>query len=86
MRMLWDEGDTTTAATGVGAGALTLRGEEALSPSLAAEIMAVPGPVDETSPFWATTATLVFELCQVTVRPTIGAPVESSRVAVACAV
>jgi hypothetical protein len=76
-------GDTEIDATGIGAGALTLRAEEAVLPSLEALIMALPGPTALTSPVAATVATLMLELSQVIARPVIGFPLESSSVAVA---
>jgi hypothetical protein len=85
-RRLAVAGDTDTDATGIGAGALTARAEEALFPSLEAAIIAVPAASAIRSPVVATVATLVLELCQVMVRPTIAVPVESLSVAVACAV
>jgi len=81
-----DAGDTDTDATGIGAGALTLRAEDALFPSLVAAIIAVPGASAVRSPVGATAATVGLELCQVMGRPTIKAPVESLSVAVASAV
>jgi hypothetical protein len=80
------EGDTETDATGTGAGATTLKGEDAVLPSLEADIMTVPGATAATSPLWATEATVEFEVCQVRARPRITFPVESMSVAVACAV
>jgi hypothetical protein len=79
-------GDTDTDATGMGGGALTLRADDALIPSLEAEIIVVPGASAVTSPVAATVATFELELCQVTVRPESGFPFASSSVAVACAV
>jgi hypothetical protein len=70
----------------MGGGALTLSAEEALFPSLDAEIIAVPDAIAVTSPVGATAAMPELELCQVMGRPTIGAPVESLSAAVACAV
>jgi hypothetical protein len=64
-------GDTDTDATGIGAGALTLRADEAVIPPLDAEIIAVPAPTAVTSPVEATVATLAFELCHVSGRPRI---------------
>jgi len=79
-------GDTDIEATGIGAGALTLRLEELLLPSLEALIIAVPGPVATTFPEGSTVATLRLELSQVTGRSGMGFPVESLSVAVASAV
>jgi hypothetical protein len=70
----------------MGAGALTLRAEELLLPSLEALIIAWPAPVALTVPAASTVAMLVFELSHVTVRPEIGDPLESASVAVATAV
>jgi hypothetical protein len=64
-------GDTDTEATGIGAGALTLRREELFLPSLEALIMALPGPVALIFPPVSTVATLMLELSQVTCRPVI---------------
>jgi hypothetical protein len=79
-------GDTDTDATGIGGAALTIRAEEALFPSLEAAIIAVPGTSAVMSPVGTTAATLELVLCHVMGRPTIGFPVESLSVAVACAV
>jgi len=79
-------GDTDTDATGIGAGALTLRAEEALFPSLVPAIITVPAASAITSPVGATAATVGLELCQVMGRPTIKVPLESLSVAVATAV
>jgi hypothetical protein len=79
-------GETDIDATGIGAGALTLRREELLLPELEALIIALPGPVALTVPPVSTVATLMSELSQVIVRPEIGFPVESCSVAVARAV
>src|SRR3982751_2288411 len=57
-------GETETDATGTGGGALMLRLEEALLPSLEAEIVAVPAATAVTTPVAATAAILGFELCQ----------------------
>jgi hypothetical protein len=78
-------GDTETDATGIVGGALTFSAEESVLPSLEAMIIAVPEPTAVTSPVAATVAMLVLELTQVTVRPTIVLPLESSMVAVATA-
>jgi hypothetical protein len=70
-------GETDTDATGIGAGALTLRDAEAVFPSLAALIAAVPGATAEISPLPDIVATLVLPLCQATARPVRGFPLES---------
>jgi hypothetical protein len=64
-------GDTETDATGIGAGALTLRRAELALPELEALIIALPGPVALTVPEVSTVATVRSELSQVTVRPEI---------------
>jgi hypothetical protein len=79
-------GDTEIDATGIGAGALTLRREELDLPSLEAVIMALPSPTAFTSPVAWTVATLMSELSQVTTRPEMGFPLESWSVTVATAV
>jgi hypothetical protein len=79
-------GDTETDATGIGAGAVTLRTVELLFPELEALIFALPVPVALTVPAVSTVATVMSELSQVTVLPEIGVPVESASVAVARAV
>jgi hypothetical protein len=68
-------GETVTDATGMGAGALTAKADEAVFPSLEAAIIAVPAASAVTSPVGATVATLVLALCQVMVRPMIAVPV-----------
>jgi hypothetical protein len=70
-------GETETVATGTGAGALTVRDAEAVFPSLAALIAAVPGATAEISPLPDTVATLGLPLCQVTARPVRVVPLES---------
>jgi hypothetical protein len=70
-------GDTDIDATGIGAGALTLKDAEALFPSLEAVIAAVPGATAEISPLLDTVATFGLPLCQVTVRPVRAFPLES---------
>jgi hypothetical protein len=79
-------GDTDTDATGIGAGALTLKLEELVLPSLVALIIALPAPVALIVPAVSTVATPKLELAQVTVRPESRFPLESSRIAVARAV
>jgi hypothetical protein len=79
-------GDTDTDATGIGAGALTLKREALVLPSLEALIIALPGPVALTAPAASTVAMLMSELSHVTVRPEIRFPLESCSVAVACAI
>jgi hypothetical protein len=79
-------GDTDTDATGIGAGALTLKGDELVLPSLVALIIAPPGPTAVMSPVDCTVATATLELAQVTTRPESKFPLESCSVAVACAV
>jgi hypothetical protein len=79
-------GDTETDATGIGAGALTLKTEELLLPELEALIIAVPGPIALAFPVVSTVATVRLELSQVIVRPVIRFPLESCKVAVALAV
>jgi hypothetical protein len=79
-------GDTDTDVTGIGTGALTLRREELVLPSLEALIIALPGPTALTSPVASTVATPTLSLSQVTARPESRFPLESSSVAVACAV
>jgi len=76
-------GATDTDATGIGAGALTLKLEELVLPSLVALIIALPDPIALTVPAVSTVATLMLELAQLTVRPVIRFPLESSRIAVA---
>jgi len=79
-------GDTDTDATGIGAGALTLRREELVLPELVALIIDWPGPIALTFPVLSTVATVTSELVQVTTRSDRGFPVESAKVAVASAV
>jgi hypothetical protein len=80
-------GDTDTDATGIGAGALTLKREELVLPELVALIIDWPGPIALIFPVLVSTvATVMSELVQVTTRPEIGFPLESASVAVACAV
>jgi hypothetical protein len=79
-------GDTDTDATGIGAGALTVRREEFVLPVLEALIIDWPGPTAFTVPVVSTVATLMSELSQIIVRPVIGLPLESASVAVAFAV
>jgi hypothetical protein len=79
-------GATDTDATGIGAGALTLKGEELVFPSLVAVIIVLPAPTAAIAPVGCTVATLTFELCQATARPESRFPLESCSVAVACAV
>jgi hypothetical protein len=74
---LADAGETDTVATGIGAGALTVREAEAVFPSLAALIAAVPGATAEISPLPDIVATLGLPLCQVTARPVRVVPLES---------
>jgi hypothetical protein len=74
---LADAGETETVATGTGAGALTVREADAVFPSLAAVIAAVPAATAEISPLPDTVATLVLPLCQVTARPVRVVPLES---------
>lgn len=84
--MVAEAGETDTEATGTGAGALTVIGDEELCPSLVAVIDEVPAPTVCTSPAAFTVATLVVELVQTMLRPVRTLPLESLRVAVACAV
>lgn len=79
-------GDTDIDATGIGAGALTLKGEELFFPSLVAVMFVVPAPIAVMAPVVCTVATLTLELAQVTTRPVSRFPLESCSVAVACAV
>lgn len=79
-------GLTETEATGTGDGAATLSELDPVFPSLVAEIVAVPLASALTSPVAEIVATFEFELDQLIVRPTITVPVESSSVALACAV
>jgi hypothetical protein len=79
-------GDTDTDATGIGAGALTVRREEFVLPVAEALIIDCPGPTAFTVPAVSTVATVTSELSQVTVRPVIVLPLESASVAVALAV
>jgi hypothetical protein len=79
-------GDTATDATGIGAGALTLRTVELLLPELEALILALPVPVALTFPVVSTVAMVISELSQVIVCPEITVPLESCSVAVARAV
>jgi hypothetical protein len=80
-------GDTDTDATGIGAGALTVRREEFDFPVVEALIIDWPGPIALTFPVVVSTvATVMSELVQVTARPEIGFPLESASIAVACAV
>jgi hypothetical protein len=79
-------GETDTDATGIGAGALTVRREELVLPVVEPLIIDWPGPTAFTVPAVSTVATLVLELSQVIVRPKIGLPLESASVAVAVAV
>jgi hypothetical protein len=65
-------GDTDTDATGIGAGALTLRREEFDLPVVEALIIDWPGPTAWTVPVVVSTvATVKSELDQITVRPEI---------------
>jgi hypothetical protein len=70
-------GDTDTDATGIAAGALTLSDADAVFPSLAALMVAVPGATAEILPVAETVATFGFPLCQVTARSVRGFPLES---------
>jgi len=79
-------GETDTDATGIGAGALTVRREEFVLPVAEALIMDWPGPTAFTVPVVSTVATLMLELSQVTVRPESVLPLESASIAVAFAV
>jgi hypothetical protein len=79
-------GDTDTDATGIGAGALTLRLEALVLPSLVAWIIALPAAFAATMPPASTVATVVFELDQETTLPESRFPLESVNVAVAVAV
>lgn len=79
-------GETDTDATGIGAGALTVRREEFVLPVVEALIIDWPGPTANTVPVASTVATFVSELSQVIVRPEIGLPLESANSAVAVAV
>jgi len=83
--MLAVVGETDTDATGIGAGALTVRREEFVLPVLVALIIDWPGPTAFTVPVVSTVATLILELSQVIVRPEIVLPLESASVAVAFA-
>jgi hypothetical protein len=65
-------GDTDTDATGIGAGALTVRREEFDLPVVVALIIDWPGPIALTLPVVVSTvATVMSELVQVTARPEI---------------
>jgi len=79
-------GETETDATGIGAGALTLRAEAPDLPSLVAWIMALPDAFARTDPAASTVATFALELDQVTTRPESRFPFESDSVVVAVAV
>jgi hypothetical protein len=70
-------GETETAVTGIGEGALTLSDAEAVLPSLEARIAAVPGATAEMSPVPDTVAMLGLTLSHVTVRSVRGFPLES---------
>jgi hypothetical protein len=80
------DGETATVETATGGAAVTVRSEALLLPSLEAEIVALPAATPVTNPVASTVATEAFELAQTTVRPESGFPVESLRVATACAV
>ncbi len=78
-----DAGLTVTVATGT---FVTVMLEEALFPSLDAVTVVEPTATPVTSPLPSTVAIPVLPLDQVTVLPFSTAPVESSVVAVSCAV
>src|SRR4051812_47055207 len=74
---------TVTAATGCG---LTVSDAAPVTPSLVAEIDALPGATAVTRPDELTVATALLELDQTTDRPVSADPVLSRRRAVACVV
>src|SRR5213075_943744 len=84
--MLGAEGETVTVATGIGAGAVTVKPAEPTWPSLDALMVAVPAARADTLPVPEILATFGFELCQVTLLPVRELPLASRRVAVAAVV
>src|SRR2546429_1257791 len=81
--MLGAEGETVTVATGIGAGAVTVKPAEPTWPSLDALMVAVPAARADTLPVPEILATFGFELCQVTLLPVRELPLASRRVAAA---
>src|ERR1700741_4732327 len=81
--MLGAAGETETLATGIGAGAVTVKPADPDWPSLDALIVVVPAASAVTVPVPETLATPGLELCQVTLLPVSVFPAASRSVAVA---